>query len=156
MIFSIYGKALAVLAKKPFKLWGISLLCNFVLLPLAYVLGGPVLLIGVAAAYLFAAAMANIFLKGYHGEEDFHVVDLFSTFKDWKTAKRVICSLGWADLWIFIWSLIPVVGPIFAIIKHYEYSFVPYIVMQDEEIKPTEVKERSSELTKGYKFPPFV
>ncbi|MBQ7624026.1 MAG: hypothetical protein IJS65_01965 [Clostridia bacterium] len=155
MIFNIYGKALAVLAKKPFRLWGISLLVNFVFIPLSYLLGGPVLLIGVIAAYLLIAAMANIFLKGYRGEEDLHVVDAFGTFKDFKTGKRVVCSLAWADLWAFLWGLIPFAGIVFAVIKHYEYAFAPYIVMEEKDLAPTKVKERSSELTKGYKSKMF-
>lgn len=155
MIFNIYGKALAVLAKKPFKLWGISLLCNFVLVPTAWLLGGPVLLIGYVGAYLLLAAMANIFLKGYHGEEDFHAVDLFNTFKDWKTAKRVVCALAWVDLWTGLWLLIPFAGPVFFIIKIYEYRLAPYIVMEEEDVSATKVKERSSELTKGYKSKMF-
>ena len=155
MIFDIYGKALSVLAKKPVKLWGVSLLCGFVFIPLSYTLGGPVLLIGVCASYLFAAAMANIYLKCFRGEEDFKVVDLFKPFKDFKTAKRVVCAMAWADLWKLLWLLIPIAGPVFFIIKTYEYRFVPYIITGDESLSPTEAKEISSKMTKGCKSTMF-
>ncbi len=154
MIFSIYGKALAVLAKKPFRLWGISLL-SVLFTCLGYVLGGPVVAIGLAVQYLITGSMANIYLKGYRGEEDIHVVDIFSTFKDWKTVKRVACSLAWADLWVLLWSLIPFVGFIFAIIRTYEYAFVPYIIMERQEVGITEAKDESKKLTNGYKSKMF-
>ena len=40
---------------------------------------------------------------------------------DLATIKRVLCGMGWMMLWIFLWSLIPIVGIVFGIIRTYEY-----------------------------------
>ncbi len=61
------------------------------------------------------------------------VTQLFDTFKDWKTVKkRVLCGMGWAGLWIFLWSLIPVAGIVFGIIRTYEYRLTPYILAEPD------------------------
>ena len=65
-------------------------------------------------------------------------MQIFDCFKDWKTIKRVLCGMGWQALWIFLWALIPIVGPIFAIIRSYEYRLTPYILVQEPDIAPTE------------------
>ena len=87
---------------------------------------------------------------GYRGEE-IAVTQLFDTFKDWKTVKRVLCGMGWASLWIFLWSLIPVVGIVFGIIRAYEYRLTPYILMHEPDVPITEAIKVSREKTRGYK-----
>ena len=37
------------------------------------------------------------------------------------------------------------------IIKYYSYSFVPYILLTDKEISPTEALRKSMRMTDGYK-----
>lgn len=155
MVMKIYTQAFKELMKKPFRLWGITLLSGL-LGWLAYFLGGSVLLIGACVTILLQAALANIYLKSYIGGEQIHVVDLFETFRDWKTAKRVLCAITWGNLWKFLWFLIPIVGPIFAIIKGYEYSLIPYLVMDNPELKNTEYKEESTKMTNGYKGKMFL
>ena len=149
MILDIYKKALAVLAKKPFKLWGISLL-GILLAAIGNALGGPVVGIGLAVAVLLETALAIIFLKGYLGEE-IYAKNLFACFKDWNTIGRVLGGMGWMYLWIFIWALIPVVGIIFAAIRVYEYRLTPYILMNEPEVGITDAIKVSKERTMGYK-----
>ena len=150
MIMAIYKRAFAILMKKPFRLWGISLLGTF-LAGLAGVAFGIIPIIGLAIAILFEVSLTMIFLRGYRGEENPRAVDLFETFKDWATIKRVLCGMGWMMLWIFLWGLIPIVGIIFAIIRTYEYRLTPYILMLEPDVKPTEAIKLSKERTQGWK-----
>ena len=155
MVMRIYQKAFAELMKKPFRLWGITLLSG-ILTWVGYVLGGPVLLIGVCVAILLQASLANVYLKSYIGGEQIHAVDLFNTFRDWKTSKRVLCAISWGMLWRCLWGLIPIVGPIFMIIRGYQYSLIPYLVMDNTELKNTEYKDESTKMTNGYKGKMFL
>ena len=67
MINVIYQRAFEVLKKKPLRLWGISLL-SVVLAYLAGIGFAGILAIGLAVGWLLDAAMANVHLKGLHGE----------------------------------------------------------------------------------------
>lgn len=153
MIKIIYGRALKVLMKKPFALWGISLLSTL-LISVANVLCGAVPILSIAISLLLTTSMTMVFLHGYRGDE-VKAVHLFDSCKDWATVKRVLGGMGWMALWIFLWSLIPVAGPIFAIIRTYEYRLVPYILVTEPEIAPTEAIKVSKERTNGYKAKMF-
>ncbi|MBQ7088951.1 MAG: hypothetical protein IJN04_04835 [Clostridia bacterium] len=155
MLMKIYGNAFKVLMKKPLKLWGISLLS----IALSGVLGGlcgfAIPGLAVCVGLLMGTSMTIIYLKGYRGEE-VSTPDLFYCFKDWNTIKRVLLGMGWMALWIFIWSLIPIVGPIFAIIRTYEYRLTPYILVFEPEVPITEAIKISSQKTNGYKGQMFL
>ena len=155
MLMKIYGNAFKVLMKKPLKLWGIILLG----IVLSGVLGGlcGFLIPGLALSVglLMGTSMTIIFLKGYRGEE-VSTTDLFACFKDWNTIKRIVLGMAWMALWIFIWSLIPIVGPIFAIIRTYEYRLTPYILMFEPEVPITEAIKISAQKTNGYKLQMFL
>lgn len=153
MIFSIYKKALEVLAKKPFVLWGISLL-ELLLAGLGSALFGIIPGVALAITWLLNTSMTLIFLHGYRGR-DVRTLQLFDSFRDWTTIKRVLAGMGWSALWVFIWGLIPVVGPIFSIIRAYEYRLVPYILMQEPGIKPTDARLISRQRTNGWKVKMF-
>ena len=153
MIRYIYQKSLGVLLKKPFRLWGISLL--------------SVLLIGVASAgfvgvpaaawtikWAFSASMAMIFLNSYRTGLEPKTEYLFSAFKKEKFL-HVVGGMAWSALWIFLWCLIPIVGPIFGIVRAYEYRFVPYILMTRDDVKATDATKISKQETKGYKAKMF-
>ena len=149
MVNNIYKKALSVLAQKPFKLWGIALL-SILLSVLCYALFG--LILGVAIALEIAVIVGTLFmfLRGYQGEE-VRAIDLFEVFRDWQTFKRVVLGVAWMYLWIFVWSLIPVVGIVFAIIRTYEYRLTPYLLITDKDLPITEAIKVSKEKTNGYK-----
>lgn len=149
MVMTILKRAFNVLMKKPLKLWGISLL-NVVLVFLANVLFGVIPGASLALTMLLNTSMTMIFLKGFRGE-DSSVVNLFDCFKSWDTAKRVVLGSGWTALWIFLWGLIPVVGPIFAIIKTYAYSLTPYILVTEPNIPLLDAYKVSEQRTMGYK-----
>ena len=151
MLMTIYKRAFSVLMKKPLKLWGISLLAIVLSSVLSALCGVAIPVLGLAVSLLISTSMTIIFLKGYRGEE-VEVTQLFACFKDWNTIKRVTLGLGWMLLWIFLWSLIPIVGPIFALIRTYEYRLTPYILVYEPEVPITEAIKISAQKTKGYKL----
>ena len=155
MVMKIYERAFKVLMKKPLKLWGISLLFSLLTSTLVGLCGFAIPVLGIAVAMLMGTSMLMIFLNGYRGEE-VKVVDLFSCFKDWATIKRVVLGLAWMALWIFLWSLIPIVGPIFALIRSYEYRLTPYILVTEPDVSITEAIEISKKRTDGFKMQMFL
>ncbi len=65
--------------------------------------------------------------------------------------KRVLGGMAWSTLWNFLWGLIPIVGPIFFIIKSYAYRLTPYILMTEPDVKATDAFKVSEARTYGYK-----
>lgn len=151
MIMTIYKRALAVLMKKPIKLWGISLLAAVLTPVLIALCGVSIPVLGLSVSLLLSTSMMMVYLHGYRGEE-VQVVHLFDCFKDWATIKRVVLGLSWMLMWIFLWSLIPFAGPVFALIRAYEYILTPYILITEPEVPVTEAIKISKERTNGYKM----
>lgn len=142
MVISAYKKALALLLKKPFRLWGISLLGGL-LAGLAGFLGVlPIVVIPVVL--VLGYGMTVVYYKGLHGEEVNSDL-LFLGFRDfWKTAG----TMGWMGLWTLIWSPVPVAN----LVKVYSYRFVPYLLMTRPELTATEALRVSMSETKGYRW----
>ncbi len=150
MISKIYKRVFKVIAKKPLQLLGVSLL-GTLLTSLSWVLFGVVPGIALGLTWLINVGMVAVYLKGYRGE-GVDVDQIFLAFKDGKTAKHVLAGMGWQELWIFIWGLIPVAGPIIALIKGYEYSLTPYILIQQPEVSPREALKVSMKKTENHKW----
>ena len=150
MIMTIYKRALAVLMKKPIKLWGISLLATFLIPVLTGLCGVAIPGLGLAISLLLSTSMLMVYLHGYRGE-DVQVLQLFDCFKDWATVKRVVLGLAWMYLWVALWGLIPIAGPVFAIIRMYEYRLTPYILITEPDVALTDAIKISKERTNGYK-----
>lgn len=151
MVQTIYTRALKILMEKPFKLWGISLLAIVLSSVLSTLCGVAIPLLGIGVGLLISTAMTIIYLRGYRGEE-ISVVQLFELFKDWNTIKRVLLGLGWMYLWVSLWFLVPVLGPIIALIRIYQYRLVPYILVFEPEVPITKATEISTQKTEGYKL----
>ena len=151
MLMTIYKRALGVVLSKPIKLWGLSLLAILLSSVLSSLCGFAIPVLGLSVSILLSTSMTLIFLRGYRGKE-INAKQLFFCFKDWNTIKRVLLGLGWMYLWIFLWSLIPIVGFIFAIIRTYEYRLTPYILVFEPEVSITDAIKVSSEKTHGYKL----
>ena len=149
MINYIYRKVWDVLKHSFWTILGLVWLCA-VLAEIGVALGGAVVGIGIAVAVLLGVGLQMILLRFYRKEE-VHCLQLFDCFRDWATIKRVLCGMGWAALWTGLWYAIPIVGIVFGTIRSYEYAFVPYILMEDPEVTPTQAKEKSKEMTMGYK-----
>ena len=149
MIKTIYQRAIAVLVKKPIRLWAIGLL-GAVLVAFLGVLGGAVPIIGTILTTPAQIGLLMVYLHGYRGEEVYSAQLLEVYEKKDDTWKRVVIGMLWKDLWVFIWALIPVAGIVIAIIKNYQYRLTPYILVQEPEVKATDAIKLSKERTKGY------
>lgn len=147
-------RVFSIMNDKPFKLWGICLLCVF-LNCLAFSLFSGFIGVAIAINVLLNASMAVIFLRAVRGK-DFKALDLFSCFKSWKRIKHILFGMAWRYLLLLLWSLIPIVGIIFAIIKTYEYRFTVYVLLSDPEISITDAMAKSKEMTNGHKGEMFL
>lgn len=143
-IFDFYRKAFGVLAKKPVKLWGLSLL-YMLIASIISSLGSLVPIITIPIVLLLGLGFTGILLKGYHGEE-VRSVQLFQGFEKDQIVRNG-AGLCWQELWTLIWAFVPVMN----IIKTYAYSFVPYILLTDKDISATEALRKSMRMTDGYK-----
>ncbi len=153
MIKELYAQAFSILMKKPIRLWGISLLGGLLGFVAGILFSVP-LGLSIAIGMLLKTGMVMVYLHGIRGEE-VKAVQLFDCFHDWGVIKRVLAGMGWRALWIFLWCLIPVVGPIFAIIKGYSWYLVPYILTQEPDVAPTEAIAVSKQRTDGKKWQIF-
>lgn len=150
MIAAIYKNSVKVLAAKPFRLWGLSLM-NSLLVILISVFGVlPIITIPVTLT--LTAGVSIIYLTGYHGRE----VSSDQLFAGFKNFPHVAGGMCWKYLWVLIWALVPVIGPILAVIKSYSYRFVPYVLIEKPGISATEALRYSMEKTKGYKGKMFI
>ena len=154
MINSIYKKSLGVLAAKPFKLWGISLLSIF-LCAVSYILFGVVPGIALCITLLLDTSMTLIYLNGFLGQE-VKAEQLFGCFGSWHTVGHVLGGMAWALMWTILWSLIPIAGIYFGIKKLYAYRLTPYILVKEPEIKATEACKVSELRTQGFKGKMFL
>ena len=87
----------------------------------------------------------GVLLDGFHGKE-VRSEQLFQGFRK-EDVLRNAGGMCWQELWNLIWAFVPVMN----IIKYYSYSFVPYILLTDKEISPTEALRKSMRMTDGYK-----
>lgn len=149
MISNLYQKTFSVLMKRPLRLWGLTLLSS-VLLVVVHIgfIGIPA--VGFCALLLLEASMSMIYLNSYRTGLEPKTSYLLAAFRK-DRIWRVLGGMAWMQLWIFLWSLIPIVGIVFGVIRAYEYAFVPYILMTREDVKPTEAIKISKQETMGYK-----
>ena len=152
MFLQKYKQAFDVILKKPVMLWGLSLL-SVVITGLLSIVTAPIFILGTAISVLVSCGMIKVYLDGLKGKE-VNSDQLFAAFN--KNALRIIGAMAWMALWIVIWSMVPIVGPIIAIVKSYSYKFVPYIVMTKPEVSATQALRLSMEMTKGKKGQMFL
>lgn len=150
MIKQIYTRAFNILMKMPLKLWGLSLLSGFLSVLISLLSGMPIISIPVIAT--LSAGMAAVYLDGYNGKE----VYSDQLFEGFKSFPHVAGGMCWQKLWLLLWFLIPIAGPVIAVIKSLSYAFTPYILTQEPEIGATEALRKSMERTNGYKANMFL
>ena len=143
-IFDCYRKAFAVLAAKPLKLWGLSLL-YILIAAIISSLGSLVPIITIPIVLVLGLGFTGVLLKGYHGE-DVNTRHLFQGFRKDEIIRNG-AGMCWMELWTLIWGFVPVMN----IIKAYSYSFTPYILVTDKNISATEALRKSMRMTDGYK-----
>lgn len=146
MVMNAYKSALSVLMRKPFVLWGLSLMSGLLsILVSLFCIAVPV--VAVPVTLTLTAGMALIYLDGLRGKE----VNSDQLFAGFKKFGHVAGGMAWMQLWIFIWSLVPIVGPIIAMVKGYSYAFTPYILMTRPDVSATEALRISMKETNGKK-----
>ena len=148
-VFDIYGKAFGCLAKKPIRLWGLSLL-YMVIVSLVSSLGAFVPIITLPITLILSLGFTGVLQDGYHGL-DVRSEQLFQGFKKDEVVRNG-AGMCWLSLWNMIWSMVPIMN----IIKYYSYCFVPYILLTDKEITATEALRKSMRMTNGYKGKMFL
>lgn len=151
MSIEILKKSFEVILKKPFRLWGLSLM-GALLSIIATIFAGPVVGISIAIDFVLKLGMAWIFLDGYRDKE----VSSNQLFEPFKHFWKSFAGMGWMNLWVLIWSLIPFAGLVFGVIKGYAYSLTPYILRENDEMSPNDALKKSMDLTKGYKGNMFI
>ena len=149
MILDVYQKTLRTLAKRPIRLWGLSLLA-WLLTWLAGIGFAGIIAVSVAVTLALNVGMDMIYLNSYRTGLEPKTAYLFAAFKK-DRFLRVVGGMAWKALWVFLWGLIPIVGPVFAVIRSYEYRFTPYILMTRDDVPTTEAIKVSKKETMGYK-----
>ena len=152
MFIQKYKQALAVILKKPIMLWGLSLL-SAILGGIASIVTSPIFALSFCATTLLNLGMIKVYLDGLKGKQ-VNSNQLFAAFN--KNAVRAVGGMAWQALWIIIWALVPIVGPIIAIVKSYSYAFVPYILVTKPEVTATDALKLSMQMTKGKKGQMFL
>ena len=147
-ILDFYREALAVLASKPIRLWGLSLLYGLIAVLISS-LGAAVPLISLPIVMLLQLGFTGVLLDGLHGKE-VRSEQLFQAFRK-EELLRNAGGMCWQGLWNLIWAFVPVMN----VIKYYSYSLVPYILLTDKEISPTDALRKSMRMTDGYKAKMF-
>ncbi|MGN0107524.1 MAG: zinc-ribbon domain-containing protein [Hominilimicola sp.] len=153
MIGSIYRRTFEILKKIPFKLWGISLLSGVLTLVVLILGAVPLIIIPVIAA--ISAGMIAVYYKAYNGGEA-DTKTLLGAFGSFKDFKHVAGGMCWMYLWKFLWFLIPIAGPVIAVIKSLSYAFTPYILNEEKSVGATDALKKSMQDTKGYKLNMFA
>ncbi len=147
-----YQKALKVIIKKPIMLWGVSLLSGVISI-LASIVTSPIIVLGCIASYLITVGMAKVYIDGLN-EKPVNSDQIFAAFNS--KFLRVAGGMAWKDLWLIIWCLIPIVGPIVACVKSYSYRFVPYILITKPDVTATQALRLSMQMTNGKKAQMFL
>lgn len=150
-IRGIYIRCAELLRARPIRLWGLSLL-NLLLMVLACALA-PVPIIYLPITFALYVGMEAIYLDGLYGAEP-ETEQLFRAFAR-GSFLRYAAGMAWMCLWVLIWSLIPIAGVVFGVIKAYSYRFVPYIMLSDPDVNALDALKRSKEMTMGCKAKMF-
>ena len=157
MVSYIYSRTLDTLKTNFWRIFGVSMFFAFVAGIATSI--GVLPIITMPIAYVLDATLRGVMLRKYRTGEDPKCKDAFKYFgggEKWQSFLHIAGGCGWKDLWILIWCLIPVVGPIFAIIRSYEYAFVPSILTDRPEVGAMEARDLSKQLTTGYKGKMFL
>lgn len=100
--------------------------------------------------YSIEVGAARFFLNGYKEEPKIGTVFSAINLKEW---PNITLTSLLKNLYIFLWTLLFIIP---GIIKSIEYSMTPYILAEDSSLTPTQVINRSKELTYGSKWDIFV
>ncbi len=144
MISYIFKNAIEILKRKPFMLWGVSLLYGIIVFAVQ-ITGSFVPILTIPIIATLDAGMLSLYLDGYNGKE-VNSKQLFRGFsKD--CIGRVPAGMLWHTLWTTIWAFVPIAG----IVKAYSYMFTPYILLTNKDVSVLDALKLSMKQTQGYK-----
>ncbi len=107
MFIQAYKAAFKTIARKPFMLWGLSLLASIICVVATFTVG-ILGFLGTAFGYVVSVGMAKVYLDGLEGKE-VNSDQLFSGFT--KRVFRVAGGMAWRQLWIIIWTIATICVP---------------------------------------------
>ena len=93
--------------------------------------------------------VVNIHLNAKNGAGE--MKDVFAPFKNNYLNNCMV--MLWMTIKVFLWSLLLFIP---GIIKSYAYYFVPYIILENPNMKSKDVLDLSQEMTRGHKLDLFV
>lgn len=103
--------------------------------------------VSLSVGLLLSVRVKSYFTEAYRGK----ISEPYIIFSKTQQIKKPLIAMLWTKLKTWIWILIPFAGPVFVLIKSYEYRFVPYILAGNNNTMPKEVVCQSSKETKGFK-----
>ncbi|MBR3995500.1 MAG: hypothetical protein IKI97_09510 [Clostridia bacterium] len=101
MFMYAFKSAFGVIKKKPFMLWGLSLLSGIVT-AIATILTTGLPFLGIAFGYVITVGMSRVYLDGLDGKK-VNSDQLFSGFG--KGVFRIAGGMAWQKIWSVIWTL---------------------------------------------------
>ena len=104
-------------------------------------------------AILFTLGIKKTSLAAVRGEE----ISSKNFVSVWNKNKgKYIGGYLWYSLLVSLWLLIPVAGIVLAVIKAYQYRFVPYILVDKEDVSVTDAIKLSKKMTYGNRAKMFA
>ena len=100
MFVRAYKRAFSVLAKKPFLLWGLSLL-SALIVAIAKLNTALVPVVGIGFGFVIEVGMAKVYLDGLEGRK----VNSDQLFSGFSRLWRVAGGMAWRMLWYIIWGV---------------------------------------------------
>lgn len=108
-------------------------------------------IVGGLVSMLFEVGIARFAYRVYRGDAP-EVGDLFAAFKDGNFG-RVLGGMILVGIYTFLWSLLFIIP---GIVKAYQYSMMPYLLIDRPDLSIKECFAMSKQMTSGFKWSLFV
>lgn len=108
-------------------------------------------IVGVLLSLIFEVGIARFAYRVYRGDAP-ELGDLFVAFKDGNFG-RVLGGMILVGIYTFLWSLLLIIP---GIIKAYQYSMMPYLLIDRPDLSIKECFAMSKQMTSGFKWSLFV
>lgn len=108
-------------------------------------------IVGVLLSLIFEVGIARFAYRVYRGDAP-ELGDLFVAFKDGNFG-RVLGGMILVTIYTFLWSLLLIIP---GIIKGYQYSMMPYLLIDRPDLSIKECFAMSKKMTSGFKWSIFV
>jgi len=108
-------------------------------------------IVGILLSLIFEVGIARFAYRVYRGDAP-ELGDLFVAFKDGNFG-RVLGGMILVGIYTFLWSLLLIIP---GIIKAYQYSMMPYLLIDRPDLSIKECFAMSKKMTSGFKWSLFV